>query len=198
MEPMDPTSFDRAIAAIDAQNARDPNRIVVDGIELPKELFYSQQMTHWQQRLYPAAADELKLASRAQHIRRWEIPRDRYPLTRAGYHQWRTALAAHHADVTGEILRDIGYRDETIARVQSLLRKEKFKTDPQAQALEDIACLVFLENYLADFAASQDDDKMVTILQKTWTKMSPIAHTAAGELRFSGKAKELMGKAMKI
>src|ERR1043166_7682081 len=113
--------FQRAIAAFDAANARDPEQ---------EALLYAQRMTEWLGKFAPDASEALKLAARSQHIRRWEIPRDRYPMDRAGYHRWRNELAAFHAKVAGEILRDVGYDEATVGRVQSLLKKERLKEDP--------------------------------------------------------------------
>jgi tRNAThr (cytosine32-N3)-methyltransferase len=56
------------------------------------------------------------------------------------------------------------------------------KTNAGSQALEDAACLVFLENEIEDFAAQHADypeAKFVDILRKTWKKMSPAAQAAA-------------------
>src|ERR1041385_4468552 len=112
--------YQQAIAAFDAANARDPEG---------EALLYAQRMSEWLQRFAPDASEALKLAARSQHIRRWEIPRDRYPMNRAGYHRWRNELAAFHAKVAGEILQDVGYDQPTVGRVQSLLRKERLKQD---------------------------------------------------------------------
>jgi hypothetical protein len=185
-------AFDR----FDVANAEDPNVTIIDGVETAKALLYSQQMTAWQQQLYPSASEALKLAARAQHIRRWEIPRDSFPMDRVGYHRWRTRLYTFHADVAERILREVGYDDRTIERVRALLRKEKLKTDPETQALEDIACLVFLENYFAAFAAGHEDEKVIEIVRRTWGKMSPHGHNAAMTLSLPDKARELIGQAL--
>src|SRR5260221_13458894 len=100
--------FQRAIERFDAANAQDPNRVVVEGGEHPKELRYAQRMTRWLERLEPQASEALRLAARSQHIRRWTIPRSAYPMDRAGYHRWRTDLARFHAETAGEILREVG------------------------------------------------------------------------------------------
>jgi len=184
--------FPAAIAAFDAANAQDPNQI--DG--QPAELLYARRMTDCLNRLYPDADEILHLAARAQHIRRWTIPRSSYPMTRAGYHQWRTALYTFHADTAAEILRSVGYNEPTIARVRSLLKKEKLKTDPQTQMLEDIACLVFLENYFTDFAPKHDEEKLITILRRTWKKMSPHAQQTALKLPLPPGAKRLVERAL--
>jgi hypothetical protein len=184
--------FSAAIAAFDAANAQDPNQI--DGH--PTELLYARRMTDCLNRLYPDADDILHLAARAQHIRRWTIPRSSYPITRAGYHQWRTALYTFHADTAAEILHSVGFDEPTIARVRSLLKKEKLKTDPQTQMLEDIACLVFLENYFTDFAPKHDEEKIITILRRTWKKMSPLAQQAALKIPLPPRAMDLIKKAL--
>ncbi len=192
----DANRFANAIQRFDATNATDPNRVMVDGVDVAKEVLYAKQMTHWQEKLYPQASEPLRLAARCQHIKRWEIPRDAFPMDRPGYHRWRTTLYSFHADVAGKILTEVGYDAETVSRVQALLKKERIKTDPDAQALEDVICLVFLENYFADFAREHDDAKVITILQRTWKKMSPVGHSAALKLQMTPEAQRLVGMAL--
>lgn len=181
--------FQSAIARFDAANARDPSE---------EALAYSQRMTDWLGRIAPDASEAVQLAARCQHIRRWEIPRTDYPMDRQGYHQWRTTLGKFHAEVAGQILKEVGYDDAVIARVQSLLRKERLKADPETQLLEDVICLVFLEFYFADFAIQHDDAKVINILRRTWAKMSPRGHSAATELlpRLSANAQRLIKQAL--
>jgi len=185
-----------ALSRIDAANADDPNVELVDGVRRPKELVYGERMSEWLERLRPDASEALRLAVRAQHIRRWEIPRDRYPQDRAGYKRWRTDLAKFHAETAAAILRQCGYDDDTIARVQSLLRKEQLKRDPDAQTLEDVACLVFLRYYFAPFAEQHDDDKLVTIVRKTWNKMSAQGHEAALRLPLTPRLRQVVERAL--
>jgi hypothetical protein len=191
------TRFTHAIAAFDAANSEDPNREVQDGVEQPKELAYARLMSVWLDRLAPHASEALRLAARAQHIRRWTIPRSEYAMDRAGYLLWRTALAKFHAEAAGEILRESGYDEETIRRVGSLIRKERLKLDPEAQLLEDVACLVFLENYFADFASHRDEPQVVDIVRKTWKKMSERGHAAALALPLAPHTRALVEKALK-
>ncbi len=174
--------FDAAIAQFDAANAEDPNREAVDGRVRPKELVYADRMTAMLARIDPHASEALRLAARCQHIERWKIPRTDYPMTRAGYQQWRTRLRDFHADRSGAILREAGYDEATIGRVRALIRKEALKTDAQAQALEDVVALVFLESYLEDFVAKHagyDEAKFIDILRKTSRKMSEQGRAAA-------------------
>jgi len=187
--------LEQAIAAIDALNAQDPRP---DPYEAGQafELAYSQRMTRWLDRLESEASEALHLAARAQHVARWRIPREDYPMDRANYKRWRTDLAEMHADTTTEILRDAGYGDETIERVGSLLKKKNLKTDPECQTLEDVSCLVFLEYYFADFAAQHDEAKLIRILQRTWAKMSDRGHQAALQLPLPPALGELVSKAL--
>ena len=174
--------FDRAIARFDAANAADPNRETVDGGERPKELVYAERMTAMLARLAPAAPEIVRLAARCQHIERWKIPRGEYPMDRIGYLQWRKRLNKFHGEVAGGILREAGYDEPTVARVARLLMKEGLKSDPEAQMLEDVVDLVFLENYLAAFVATHgqyDTAKFTDILAKTAKKMSARGREAA-------------------
>jgi signal recognition particle subunit SEC65 len=188
--------FEAAIAAFDAANAEDPNRELVEGREVPKELAYARRMTHWLERLYPEASEPLRLAARSQHIRRWTHPRENYPMDRIGYLKWRSALKAYHAETAGGIMAEVGYDSASIERVGSLLRKERLKRDPEAQALEDVVCLVFLEHYFADFAVKHEPDKIIDILRKTWTKMSPRGREAALALPMPEEAGALVERAL--
>jgi hypothetical protein len=188
--------FSDAVARIDRANANDPNSALQDGVARPKELVYGERMSDWLSRIAPDASEALQLACRAQHIQRWQIPRSQYPQDREGYRAWRTELARFHADQAGAIMRAAGYDQTMVARVGALVRKEKYKTDPEAQTLEDVACLVFLEHHLADFASHKDEAKLIAILQKTWRKMSPQGQHAALKIDFPQAARVLLDKAL--
>src|SRR5688500_15825767 len=94
----DPARFREAIQRFDALNAADPNHEIVGGEAQPRELCYARRLSDWVMRLAPQASEELRLTSRCQHLRRWHIPRGRYEMTRAGYHQWRNELKRFHAE----------------------------------------------------------------------------------------------------
>ena len=194
--PADAERFKKAIHRFDAANAEDPHLEVVDGVSYPKELLYAQRMTSWLDRFAPDASEALRLAVRCQHIRRWMIPRSQYPMDRRGYLQWRTGLAKFHADTAADILREVGYEAALIGRVQSLLRKEGLKRDPEVQCLEDVICLVFLESYCADFARQHDTAKMLPIIRKTWEKMSPRGREVARALDLSQEVHHLVEAAL--
>ena len=81
---------------------------------------------------------------------------------------------------------------ETVARVRSLVMKERLKVDPEAQALEDVACMVFLQTRLEGFSGQHDKEKIVSILRKTWRKMSPHGRAAALALDLSMETRDLV------
>lgn len=185
-----------AFARFDAANAEDPRRIVLEGKESPFELVYAQRMTHWLEQLAPDASETLRLAARSQHLCRWQIPRSDFPMDRTGYHRWRTRLYGFHAEKAGAILRELGFDEAVVSRIQQLLQKKDLKTDPEMQLLEDVACLVFLEHYFADFSKEHEPEKVVNILRRTWAKMSPNGQAAALKLYMPAEARQLLDRAL--
>ena len=196
-QPSDKTRFELALRRFDEENARDPNSENVKGVSHPRELIYAQWLTGWVLKLSPNASEELRLAARCQHLCRWKIPRDSYHMTRPGYLKWRADLKRFHADGAGEILREAGYPDAMIIRVQELNLKKNFPNAPQSCVLEDALCLVFLEHQLADFAAKTANDKVITALEKSWKKMTPQAHAQALKLSYAPREKALIDAALK-
>ncbi|MFW2389214.1 MAG: DUF4202 domain-containing protein [Polyangiales bacterium] len=188
--------LDDALRRFDEANAEDPNTELVDGQRLPKELVYGRRMSSRLAALAPGAPETVQLAARAQHIRRWEVPRDSYPEGRAGYLQWRTDLHKRHGETAGAIMEEVGYEADTVQRVKTLLRKRGLKTDPDVQLLEDTICLVFLEHYFHDFAQKHDDEKLLSIVRKTWAKMTDEAHAAAMELDYEPEDLSLIQRAL--
>lgn len=175
------TRFDQAIAGFDALNTQDPNLELVAGKEYPKELLYAHRMSAMLDRYASDASEVLQLAARCQHVQRWKIARASYPMTKAGYHQWRNELKSFHAKIAQAVLSEAGYDEHTITRVCSLVRKELPLTDDEAQTLEDVVVFVFLESYLEQFVISHgdyDEAKFIDILNKTLRKMSMKARAA--------------------
>jgi hypothetical protein len=169
------------LAVIETAMADDPERH--EG--LPYGVHYARRMSHWLARLVSAPSDSLAIAVHGQHIRRWDIPRIDYPRDKPGYFVWRNRLKDHHADLLAAIMTRTGYDADAIARTRAIVRKERLKRDPEAQALEDCACLVFLENEFTGFVARNadyDDDRIVAIVARTWVKMSDAGHALALEL----------------
>jgi len=188
--------LEEALRRFDQANSEDPNTEFVDGEAVPKELVYGQRMSARLMSFAPVAPEAVQLAVRAQHIRRWEVPRASYPAGRAGYLKWRTDLYKRHGDTAAEILGDLGYDDGTIERVRTLLRKRGLKTDPDVQLMEDVICLVFLEHYFHDFAKKHQEQKLIPIVQKTWKKMTERAHEAALQLDYAPEDLAIIQKAL--
>lgn len=184
------------MALIDAANGEDPNREAWQGSDWPKELLYSRRMSEWLERLAPEADEAVRLAARAQHIRRWTVPRDSYPRTREGYLRWRTGLYEFHARTAADILAEAGYDQATIDRVARMLKKRGLQREADSQLIEDVACLVFLEHYFAAFAPGYDAAKVIDIVRKTWKKMSATARQAALGLELPAEARQLVEKAL--
>jgi hypothetical protein len=188
--------FTIAVQRIDSENARDPNTQTVDGVDQPRELLYSRWLTDWVAILCPDASEALLLAARAQHICRWTIARDQYPATRTGYLRWREALKKFHAEKAGDILRETGYPEDVIHRVQELNLKKNFPHDPESRVLEDALCLVFMQHQLAEFAGRTRRKAVINALQKSWRKMTPAAQARALKLPLGEREKALLQEAL--
>jgi hypothetical protein len=183
----------RVLAGIDAANRLDP---ACDADGTPRALLYGQRMSAVLARFAPGASDALQIAARAQHIERWTIPRDTYPEGRVAYLTWRKELQKHHARRAGELMAEEGYEAEEIARVGSLIKKERLKHDPEVQTLEDVICLVFLEHEAPEFIAKHDDAKVKDILAKTAGKMSSQGLAAVGKLPLEPRLARLLQEAL--
>jgi hypothetical protein len=195
-QPADPERFNAAIRKFDEENGHDPNHETVDGVSYPRELIYAQWLTDWVLKLCPEASEELRLAARCQHLCRWLVPRDSYPMTRVGYLKWREELKKFHAKTAGEILASLSYPSEVISRVQNLNLKKNFPNEPDGRVLEDALCLVFLERQLGELASKTTDEKIVNALQKSWTKMTPAARGIAKGLSYGPREKKLLEEAL--
>ena len=153
-------------------------------------------MTEWVFRLDSDASEAVKLAARCQHLCRWESPRSDYPEGRVGYLTWRKDLKIFHANKSEEILRKVGYGEATVQAVRQINLKIGLRHNSDVQLIEDALCLVFLDNQLDALIAKTTEDKMVSILQKTWSKMSERAHRKALALDLSEEASRLVSKAL--
>jgi len=198
---MNTSLYQAAIAAFDQANAQDPNKELYEGREFPKELLYAQRMTDMQERFAPDASEAVKLACRAQHIQRWKSPRSDYPMDKKGYMLWRTTLYKFHADTAGALMKQVGYDDEMIARVKTIVGKKELKTNPETQLMEDVVDLTFIEHYMLHFASQKpdyDEAKWIVIIKKTWDKMSDSAHqfALAGKIKLPEALVPLILKAV--
>ena len=161
--------YDEAVAAIDQANAADPNRVEVRGHQIALALAHGTMAAEWIEQLIDEPDEALLLAARAHHLRRWELRRDSYPTGRPGYLRWRRDQKARHATDVAAILAPCGYETAEIDRVQRLIKREPVEG---SQAVEDAACLVFIETQLASIAQRLDHDLLIEVIRKTARKMS--------------------------
>lgn len=189
--------FQQAVESIDRANAEDPNTVTCEGETIAKELLYGQRMTSWLSILAPTASETLALACRASHVRRWDSARADFPPGKVGYKKWRSELLVHHAKVAVALLEPLGYSQNELERIAVLIQKRGRSQDADVQTLEDVACLVFLAHEFDGFLAKHDDDdKLVHIVAKTWTKMSTAAHEQALEVELSPRAGRIVKMAL--
>lgn len=176
----------------------DPNRhTTADGKEVPYETHYAQKMESYLQKRAPDSSDVLKLAVCGQHFRRWEVPRADFAMNKIGYHSWRTHLKKRQAQQVSDILKECGYSDEDVSRCIALIEKEGLKQgEEEVQVLEDVACLVFLDDQFDEFKDKHDEAKIVTILKKTWVKMSKRGQDLALQIPMTDDCKDLVQKAL--
>ena len=192
------TRLQAVLASIDAANGEDPSLVNVEGRSVAREVLYGQRMSGWLSRLEPEASEVLQIAARGQHIRRWVIPRSDYPMDRAGYLKWRTTLYRFHADQLEPLMQEGGYPDMDIQRMRGLVEKRGIKSNPEAQTLEDVICLVFLEFYFDDFRGRHERSKVVDIVRKTWGKMSDRGQGFALQLPLDSEALSVVKEALGV
>ena len=185
--------YEAAAAAIDAANADDPTVIEVRGQRVALALVHGRLATEWIEQLVDEPDETLLLAARAHHLRRWELPRDGYPLGRAGYLRWRRDQKIRHATDVAAILASCGYEPAEIERVQRLIRRESVDG---SQAVEDAACLVFIETQLASMADRMDHDQLVDVIRKTARKMSGRGLEMVARIPLGDRELGLLGEAL--
>ena len=179
--------------ALGAAHAADPH--TVDG--RPREAVYAARVEAWVSRLVDSPSLALRLAAQAQHLERWAIPRRDFPEGRGGYLRWRSAVHQRQGLRARKLLVAAGCEAPLAEHVQRLVAKATPQDDPEAQALEDAACLVFLETELGDFVRKHEHEKVADILRKTWTKrMSPRARELALALDLPPQTAELVRAAL--
>ena len=189
------TPWDKARLLIDAAHAGDPQ--LVNGVAA--ELHYADAMERWVERLVNDVTPLLRLAARCQHLERWTVPRDGYPLGKAGYLTWRKGLYIRQAERAQALLIEAGISPADAAEVHTWVSKTDLIRNPGTQALEDAACLVFLEHEISHFAATHADypaEKFIDIIRKTWRKMSDRGHELALTIPLPPAVAELVKQAL--
>jgi hypothetical protein len=192
------SSIEHAFQLFDDYNRQDPRTLEWEGVGYPQEYFYSLKLHEWVLKLNREASEELLLASRSQHIGRWEIPRESYPDGREPYLKWRKDLALHHADVTARLMSKAGYDEAFVERVSQIILKKRIKVDADVQTMENALCLVFLEFQFEDFRKkyTNEPEKIVNILRKSLLKMDAHGHNFALGLRYSDDGLSLISQAL--
>ena len=192
------TKLSDAFAQFDAYNQEDPNTFTWEKITYPQEYFLALKLYDWVNKLDTNASEELLLASRSQHIGRWEIPRETYPEGREAYLKWRKDLAQYHAEKASAIIEAVGYSPEQIARVKQIILKQKIKVDHDVQTMENALCLVFLQFQYEDFYPKYEPDKVINILKKSLLKMDAHGHQFALRLTYSETGLHYIQEALKL
>ena len=187
-----------AFSKFDAYNQKDPHTMLWEGETYAKEYFLALKLHEWVLKIKPDASEALLLASRAQHIGRWEIPRDSYAPGREPYLKWRRDLAHYHAQLTGEMLKDAGYNEQEVSRVQEIILKKRIKVDSDVQTMENALCLVFLNFQYEDFHPLHDREKVVNILRKSLLKMDEKGHQFALTLNYSPQGLAYLNEALSL
>ncbi len=190
--------LDIAFDAFDSYNKQDPTVFTWEGVNYPQEYFLALKLHEWVLKLDPNASDELLLASRSQHIGRWESPRETYPMDREGYLKWRKDLARFHADKATEIMRRAGYGDDVVDRTRQIILKQKIKVDGEVQTMENALCLVFLQFQYEDFLHKHSPEKVVNILRKSLLKMDAHGHQFALGLHYSELGLQYINEALQL
>jgi len=190
--------LNKAFELFDAYNKQDPRNFTWEGVNEPQEYFFAIKLYEWVLKLDPEADEELLLASRSQHIGRWEIPREDYPEGREPYLKWRKDLALHHAAIAGRFMKEAGYGDETLDRVKQIILKQRIKVDPDVQTMENALCLVFLQLQYEEFRKKyeREPEKIINILRKSLLKMDEKGHRFALTLPYSANGLDLINKAL--
>ena len=198
-DPLD-NPLDKVLTAIDAVNQADPNSTIIDNQSQPKELVYGRYMTACLNQYWPDANENLQIAVRAQHIKRWYLKRNEFPEGKQGYFTWRKELGKFHAELAKQLMLENGYDESDAEKTACIIRKEKLKSNPDSQTLEDVACLVFLQYYFDEFATKytevNNEEKIIRILQLTWKKMSDRGHEIALSLTLPDHLAALVNKAL--
>ncbi|GAB2710264.1 DUF4202 domain-containing protein [Halomonas garicola] len=190
------TPFITVFDALDDLHRGDPRIVEVDGEAEPRELVYARRMSAWLEHIDSEPSDILRLAVRAQHLERWQLPRADYTEGRVGYLTWRRDQSRRAGETTARLMREAGYAEADAERAARIIRKQDLKRDAEVQTLEDCACLVFLENYFADFSRTIERDHLIRIVQKTWRKMSPGARELALALPMSETSAAIVQEAL--
>lgn len=180
-------NFADVLERIDTANTADPEIVEDGGVPQPAALLYGRRMSAELVGFCPDASEHLRIAVRGQHIERWKLQRASYPEGREGYLTWRRDQGRFHAERVAGLMGQAGYGPDDCDRVARIIRKEGVKRDAEVQALEDVACLVFMRWYAIGFAGGRDPEHVYRIVAKTARKMSAEGRAFAARLALPGE-----------
>lgn len=190
------TKLELAFERYDAYNQKDPHTFTWQGKTYPQEYFFALQLYNWVLKLNPKASEALLLASRSQHIGRWESPRENYPPDRVGYLSWRKEQGQIHAQKATQIMQELGYGPDEIAKVEHIILKKGIKSNADVQTIENALCLVFLQFQYEDFHQKHEPEKVINILKKSLLKMDTQGHEHALTLNYSDQGLHYIQQAL--
>lgn len=190
--------FNDAIQKLSEAHLLDPNLQTWNEAVFPAEWLYIQRITNRLESFCLAASEGLKLAAHCQHLYRWEVERNTFPEGRIGYYKWRNYLSEYQAMKAREILLEAGYDTDMAEQVKAIVKKENIQSNAEAQTLEDVVCLVFMEFYLDEFIRDKSELNMTTIIRKTWDKMSEKGHEEALKINFQDSTFQIVKRALDL
>jgi hypothetical protein len=176
----------------------DPVQLFYDGQSIGEETLYAYRMLEMLRAYQPVSSPQLEVAAMAHHLKRWEIKRSDYPLDKQGYFLWRRQVAKHQLSLTAQVLDQSGFDASERDQIIAILKKENLNTNPLAQVMEDVACMVFVQYYLEAFAAPHNTDKVVDIVRKTMLKMSKRAIDETAQLPLNDNVSRLIAQSLDV
>jgi hypothetical protein len=187
--------YKQAVKEIDNAHSADIHLEKDNNDEYPSELIYSRRMLTMLNLFYPESDYILKLAVQCQHLKRWNVLRQKYSMNRQGYHQWRREVMEYQLQQTKEILLNVKIDENDLSLILDALKNQGNKSDGNAQIIQDTACLVFVKWYLQAFAAKHEHSKVSDILKKTMRKMSEKAISAIPSIDLSPAVLQILNTA---
>lgn len=185
-----------AIALIDRANDADPTTVPWAGVRVPRARLQGERATWWLEQLTPQASPEVQVACRAHHLLRWELARSSYPPGRAGYLRWRREQKKRHALALARLLADVGVDPASVERAAALVQRVGLGRDPEAQLVEDSACLAFCEIDLADLVTRLGSERTIGAVRATAAKVSAAALALMLDAAPPGPARSTIASAL--
>ncbi len=137
--------YERAVTAIDVENSGDPDRVTVDGVDLPFSTATGRIAVDWATRFAIFPSEPLLLAARAHQLGHWRVPRGEYPTGPAGEDRWVRDRNRVQTRRLTRLLGSSGYADRAIDRVMELIDEQRRPADTEARHLVDAVSIAGLQ-----------------------------------------------------